>query len=148
MCQLKREDGIWWLGTSANRRTDDIAKEVNAEVENDEAPAENVENVNQGENLEENVEWETQSEEEVATEDVNFVEPEVQVQGEVKEKEPEIDVYQKGKTKTAGVDPSGNLPDHVLLYMQAEMDQVLKPNSRFQELYQQLKSKPPTSPKP
>ncbi|GAB2294948.1 hypothetical protein Dimus_029139, partial [Dionaea muscipula] len=56
MCQLKREDGIWWLGTGANRRIDDIAEEVNAEVENDEGPAENVENVNQGENLEENVE--------------------------------------------------------------------------------------------
>ncbi|GAB2299532.1 hypothetical protein Dimus_033599 [Dionaea muscipula] len=54
MFQLKREQGVWWLSLCENRRRDDVFEEVNAEAENDEAPAENVE-VNEGENLEENV---------------------------------------------------------------------------------------------
>ncbi|GAB2294889.1 hypothetical protein Dimus_029081 [Dionaea muscipula] len=54
----------------------------------------------------------------------------------------------KGKTKLTGVDPSGNLPDTVLVHLQAEMDRAVKTNIRFHELYQQLKTKPPTSPKP
>ncbi|GAB2275474.1 hypothetical protein Dimus_010232, partial [Dionaea muscipula] len=59
MSQLKRKNGIWWLGIGANRRRDE------AEIE--EIPAENVEaeneEVNQGENQKINVEWETESEE-------------------------------------------------------------------------------------
>ncbi|GAB2294717.1 hypothetical protein Dimus_028912 [Dionaea muscipula] len=42
----------------------------------------------------------------------------------------------KGKTTSTGVDPSGSLPDNVLLHLQAEMDRALKRNTRFQELYQ------------
>ncbi|GAB2273276.1 hypothetical protein Dimus_008076 [Dionaea muscipula] len=34
MCKLKREDGIWWIGTGENRRRDDAPEE--------EGPAENV----------------------------------------------------------------------------------------------------------
>ncbi|GAB2294869.1 hypothetical protein Dimus_029062 [Dionaea muscipula] len=33
MCQIRREDGIWWIGTGANRRRDDIENEA---VENEE----------------------------------------------------------------------------------------------------------------
>ncbi|GAB2286121.1 hypothetical protein Dimus_020545 [Dionaea muscipula] len=69
MCQLKRENGVWWLGIGANRRRD--------EVENEEAQDKNVE-INEEEDQEENVEWETENEEEVVPENVN-VEPEVQV---------------------------------------------------------------------
>ncbi|GAB2300949.1 hypothetical protein Dimus_034984 [Dionaea muscipula] len=39
--RLKRENGLWWLVTGANRRRDDVVEEVNAEAENDEAPVEN-----------------------------------------------------------------------------------------------------------
>ncbi|GAB2299148.1 hypothetical protein Dimus_033220 [Dionaea muscipula] len=39
MSQLKREDGVWWLGTGANHRRDDVEEEMNEE----ENAAENVE---------------------------------------------------------------------------------------------------------
>ncbi|GAB2285624.1 hypothetical protein Dimus_020066 [Dionaea muscipula] len=29
MCQLKRENGVWWLGTGDHRRRDDDVEEVN-----------------------------------------------------------------------------------------------------------------------
>ncbi|GAB2278286.1 hypothetical protein Dimus_012974, partial [Dionaea muscipula] len=178
--ELKRENGVWWLEIGANRRRDD--------VDNEEVPAENEETdnveINKGENQEENIGWETQSEEEFVPEDVN-VELEAQVHGEPKEKEVEIkdsgsreklyevvdgtdersayeDVaapavpaaavqtseQQKGKTKTTRVNLSSNLPDSVLLYLQAKMDRALKANTKFQELYQQLKSNPSTFPNP
>ncbi|GAB2276004.1 hypothetical protein Dimus_010746, partial [Dionaea muscipula] len=31
MCQLKRENGVWWMGTGENRRRDDDVEEVNAD---------------------------------------------------------------------------------------------------------------------
>ncbi|GAB2265492.1 hypothetical protein Dimus_000543, partial [Dionaea muscipula] len=50
MCQLRRIDGVWWLGTGEGRRRDGdeaLAENVgNVEVNNEDAPAENVE-VNQ-----------------------------------------------------------------------------------------------------
>ncbi|GAB2299433.1 hypothetical protein Dimus_033501 [Dionaea muscipula] len=57
-------------------------------------------------------------------------------------------VQRKGKIVTIGVDPSGNLPDYLLLHLQAEMDRALKANSRFQELFQKTTSNPTTSTKP
>ncbi|GAB2283970.1 hypothetical protein Dimus_018451 [Dionaea muscipula] len=33
MCKLRREDGIWWIGTGENRRRDDDAPEEEAEKE-------------------------------------------------------------------------------------------------------------------
>ncbi|GAB2290592.1 hypothetical protein Dimus_024874, partial [Dionaea muscipula] len=64
MCQLKREQEVWWLGVGENRRRDD---------ENEEAPAENVE----VENMEEAAfNWEVVNEE-------------VELQGEHTEKESE-----------------------------------------------------------
>ncbi|GAB2287821.1 hypothetical protein Dimus_022178, partial [Dionaea muscipula] len=49
MCQLKRIDGMWRLGTGIGRRRDV-----------DEAPAENVENVevNKGEEFQQDFDWE------------------------------------------------------------------------------------------
>ncbi|GAB2271244.1 hypothetical protein Dimus_006086 [Dionaea muscipula] len=84
MCQLKRENGMWWLGTDANRRRDDME-----EVEHEE--------LNEGEN-EQNKEadfvWEQV--EEVVPESVND-EPEAQVQGGLKEKEAEIEESGSGE---------------------------------------------------
>ncbi|GAB2295292.1 hypothetical protein Dimus_029465 [Dionaea muscipula] len=60
-------------------------------------------------------------------------------------------VQPTGKTVVTGVDPSGplgHLPDFELIHLQAEFPRALQANTRFQELYQQLKSNPPTSPKP
>ncbi|GAB2271158.1 hypothetical protein Dimus_006004 [Dionaea muscipula] len=31
MCKLKRENGVWWMGTGENRRRDDDVEEVNAD---------------------------------------------------------------------------------------------------------------------
>ncbi|GAB2276375.1 hypothetical protein Dimus_011103 [Dionaea muscipula] len=40
MCKLKRENGIWWIGTGENRRRDDD-NEALAEEENEETEAQN-----------------------------------------------------------------------------------------------------------
>ncbi|GAB2290744.1 hypothetical protein Dimus_025017 [Dionaea muscipula] len=56
----------------------------------------------------------------------------------------------KGNT-AVGVDPSGpsnNMLDFDLLHLQAEFARDLQRNTRFQELYQELKSKTPSSQKP
>ncbi|GAB2286699.1 hypothetical protein Dimus_021093 [Dionaea muscipula] len=81
MYQLKRENVIWWLRIGVNKRRD--------EIENEEAQSENVE-MNEEENMEENVVWETENEEEVVLEDVN-VENDAQVQGEAKVTEVEVE---------------------------------------------------------
>ncbi|GAB2299495.1 hypothetical protein Dimus_033562, partial [Dionaea muscipula] len=60
-------------------------------------------------------------------------------------------VQPKGMTVVTGVypsGPSGHLPDFELIHLQAEFTRALQANTRFQELYQQLKSNPSTSPKP
>ncbi|GAB2283647.1 hypothetical protein Dimus_018150 [Dionaea muscipula] len=60
-------------------------------------------------------------------------------------------VLQKEKTTSSGVDPSGpsgHLPDLELIYLQYEFARALQANTSFQELYQQMKSKPLTSPNP
>ncbi|GAB2296734.1 hypothetical protein Dimus_030840 [Dionaea muscipula] len=155
MCQLKREQGVWWLGIRANKRRD--------EVENDEGnPAENVEVENEGVNQKDNEEpdfiWEQV--EEVVPKNVN-VGPEAQVQEEIKEitaededsgtrdkyfdvvdeeRSGDVDVtapavqtsvQQKGKTKAAGVVTSGHLPDLELIHLQAEFARALQANTRF-----------------
>ncbi|GAB2270961.1 hypothetical protein Dimus_005819, partial [Dionaea muscipula] len=52
MCQLKRENGVWWLGSGKNRRRDDDVQEVN-----DDAPAANEEENEEAQNQPE-FEWE------------------------------------------------------------------------------------------
>ncbi|GAB2288024.1 hypothetical protein Dimus_022369, partial [Dionaea muscipula] len=41
MCQLKRENGVWWIGSGKNRRRDDeeVAPAENEEVNEEEAEA-------------------------------------------------------------------------------------------------------------
>ncbi|GAB2303632.1 hypothetical protein Dimus_037618, partial [Dionaea muscipula] len=60
MCQLKREQGVWWLEIGGIRRRDDEAEEVN-----NEAPAENMENeeVNEEEDVQHDFDWEVVNEE-------------------------------------------------------------------------------------
>ncbi|GAB2268965.1 hypothetical protein Dimus_003900, partial [Dionaea muscipula] len=63
----------------------------------------------------------------------------------------QTNVLQKEKTTSSGVDPSGpsgHLSDLELIQLQAEYARALQSNTRFQELYQQMKSKPSASPKP
>ncbi|GAB2278960.1 hypothetical protein Dimus_013629, partial [Dionaea muscipula] len=73
MCQLKRENGVWWLGTGDHRRRDDDVEEVN-----NDAPAGNEEEQNQ------EFDWEA-------------VINEVALQGEHMEKEVEADESGSGE---------------------------------------------------
>ncbi|GAB2268582.1 hypothetical protein Dimus_003537 [Dionaea muscipula] len=68
MCQLKRENGVCWLGTGENRRKDDEDKGVN----NENAPSENLEENPEG------FEWEA-------------VNDEAEIQGGEMEKEAEVE---------------------------------------------------------
>ncbi|GAB2272943.1 hypothetical protein Dimus_007757, partial [Dionaea muscipula] len=76
MCQLKRIDGMWRLGTSEGRKRDD-----------DEALAENVENVevNEGEEVQQDFDWE-QVEEDAEIQGEEQVEEEAEDQGESRKK--------------------------------------------------------------
>ncbi|GAB2270158.1 hypothetical protein Dimus_005065, partial [Dionaea muscipula] len=71
MCQLKRVDGTWRLGTDKGRKRDD-----------DEASAENVENVevNEGEEVQQDFDWE-QVKEDAEIQGEEQVEEEVEVRG-------------------------------------------------------------------
>ncbi|GAB2294648.1 hypothetical protein Dimus_028844 [Dionaea muscipula] len=143
MCQLRREDGIWWLGSGANRRRDEVE----------------VEAMNEEENVPENVEVEEENSENTVEKDKTAKSTPVgfqreQVKGEQHEQDVDIaktvaqPVKQQGKTTGSGVDPSGIILDYDLLHLQAEMNRALKANIRFQELYQNIKPNPPTSPRP
>ncbi|GAB2276611.1 hypothetical protein Dimus_011329 [Dionaea muscipula] len=68
MCQLKRENKVWWLGIGENRRRDDEDEGVN----NENAPTENLEENPEG------FEWEA-------------VNDETEIQGEEIEKEAEVE---------------------------------------------------------
>ncbi|GAB2275555.1 hypothetical protein Dimus_010312, partial [Dionaea muscipula] len=62
MSQLRRENGVWWLGIGANRRSDEdenaLAVNVeNEEVNNEENPVEDVEEQNEEEAIQEEFDW-------------------------------------------------------------------------------------------
>ncbi|GAB2276161.1 hypothetical protein Dimus_010897 [Dionaea muscipula] len=167
MCQLKRIDGVWWLGTGEGRRRDDVIEEMNIEAEN----VENVE-MNEGEAVQQDFDWvqveedaklqgEEQTEKEAEKEkfyDALSDEGPVEALNVASPAAPEVPVVlttsavqQTMKRTSTGVDPSGpsgSILDFHLLHLQAKFARALQRNTRFQELYQELKSKPPTSPKP
>ncbi|GAB2273637.1 hypothetical protein Dimus_008419, partial [Dionaea muscipula] len=103
MCQLKRIDGMWRLGIGEGRKRVD-----------DEALAENVENVevNEGEEVQQDFDWE-QVEEDAKIQGEEQVEEEAEVQGEQKRKGLQWNIQDHG------VDPSGHLPDYELIHLQA-----------------------------
>ncbi|GAB2285958.1 hypothetical protein Dimus_020384 [Dionaea muscipula] len=99
MCQLKRENGVWWIGTSEHRRRDDEAEEVN-----NEASAENMENeeVNEEERVRQEFDWEAVIDEvEIEREKVN---QEAKIQGEHMEKEVEVEESGSGEKYFDAVD--------------------------------------------
>ncbi|GAB2283609.1 hypothetical protein Dimus_018115, partial [Dionaea muscipula] len=137
MCQLRRMNGVWWCGTGEGRRRDD-----------DEAPTENVGNVevNEGEEVQQDFDWEQVEEEaeihEESGSDHKFYDAEVEVEEStdmdvqvpdvaasahrVLETPAPSSVQQKEKT-AAGVDPSsptGNILDSDFLKIQAEFDRA------------------------
>ncbi|GAB2292807.1 hypothetical protein Dimus_027041 [Dionaea muscipula] len=119
MCQLKRENRVWWLGSGENRRRDEIEEEAASE---------------------ERDEWKNslmlwkKRGPRPTSEDVSAPTAQANVQ-------------QKGKTKTIGVDPLGSLPDYDLLHLHVNFARALQAKSRFQELLQQVKPRTSTSPK-
>ncbi|GAB2268149.1 hypothetical protein Dimus_003128 [Dionaea muscipula] len=114
MCKLKRENGIWWIGTGENRRSDDD-NEASAEEENEETEAQN------------DFDWEAK---------FYDAEDEVQESPEVNEEVPAAvapSSAQQKKTETAGVDPSGpsgRLPESVMNKLRAEFERARA--NRFQ----------------
>ncbi|GAB2266076.1 hypothetical protein Dimus_001104 [Dionaea muscipula] len=135
MCQLKRENGVWWLGTGEQRRRDDEAEEVN-----NKAPAANEEG------------------ESGFAEKFHDAEDEVQGSADVIEEVPTVPtpglVQQKDKAP-AGVNPSippCSIPDSVFILLQAEferdradgilaeLERAQAENARLLALLQQAKS--------
>ncbi|GAB2266375.1 hypothetical protein Dimus_001384 [Dionaea muscipula] len=123
MCKLKREDGIWWIGTGENRRRDD----------DDEAPEEEVE---EEEKDQTDFDWEAVVDE-AAVEgesgsDEQFYDAQVDVEDPVTETPaaPEVvaqaSVQQK-EAAASGVDPScptGRIPEAVMNKLQAEFERA------------------------
>ncbi|GAB2266006.1 hypothetical protein Dimus_001036 [Dionaea muscipula] len=144
MCQLKREHGVWWLGTDENRRRDDENEGVN----NENALAENVEEnpegfdwvpVNDEADLQgEEIVREAEVKESGSGEKFYDVKDEIQSPTDMIVEVPEVsafpaspadstNVQTKGKTMTTGVEPSGpssSLPHSLLQHFQADLDRA------------------------
>ncbi|GAB2297976.1 hypothetical protein Dimus_032058 [Dionaea muscipula] len=143
MCQLKREQGVWWLEIGGIRKRDD----------EDEALAENVQNeevANEGKNNQEDFDWEAVIDEvEIQREEM---EKEAEIQGEsgsvdrffdakvgIEEPADEVPAVPafpaslanssnvQQKQNAARVDPSvptGSIPDPLLQQLQADLDRA------------------------
>ncbi|GAB2287560.1 hypothetical protein Dimus_021933 [Dionaea muscipula] len=125
MCQLKRENGVWWLESGENRRIDD---EEAAPAENEEVNEEEEEVVHK----EAEIQGESGSVEKFYDAEDKVQEPaDVIVQDQTTPatfpaSPADSSTMQKEKT-TVGVDPSilsGSIPDTVYLKLQADLEQA------------------------
>ncbi|GAB2270909.1 hypothetical protein Dimus_005770 [Dionaea muscipula] len=110
MCKLRREDGVWWVGTGENRRRDD----------DDEVPEEEVE---------EEEKDQTEFDWEAVIDEVEEPVTETPAAPAV----PAPSTVQQKVTETSGVDPScptGHLPEAVMNKLQAEFERARA--NRFQ----------------
>ncbi|GAB2292965.1 hypothetical protein Dimus_027189 [Dionaea muscipula] len=109
MCKLKREDGIWWVGTGENRRRDDV---VNAPEEEDEEEGGNQAKFDWEAVIDEaTVEGESRSDEQFYDAQVDVEEPRMETHTAPK-MVAQTSVQQK-ETTASGVDPScptGRIP--------------------------------------
>ncbi|GAB2293334.1 hypothetical protein Dimus_027536 [Dionaea muscipula] len=153
MCKLKRENGVWWIGTGENRRRDD-------EVE---APEEEAEEEVEDQN---DFDWEAVIDEAAdqgesgSGEKFYDAEDEIQEPAAVVEEVPAVvaqaSIHQK-ETEALGVDPlgpTGHIPASVFLPLQAEfertranriqaeLEKAQAENARLLALLQQAQSKP------
>ncbi|GAB2299249.1 hypothetical protein Dimus_033319 [Dionaea muscipula] len=122
MSQLKRKNGVWWLGSGANRRRDDEVNEMKNEESEEEAKDDDkVENKDEiddcgsGEKF-----YDAMDEERLADEVVPA--PTV----------PDVAIdKQQEKANSLRVDPSSSLTDYDLLHLQVEFARALQRNTRF-----------------
>ncbi|GAB2280932.1 hypothetical protein Dimus_015548 [Dionaea muscipula] len=153
MCKLKREDGIWWIGSGENRRRDD-----------DDVPEE--EKAQEEEGNQTDFDWEAVVDEaavegESGSEE-KFHDAEDKDQGspEVNDEIPAVvtqDSAQQKEKESSGVDPScptGRIPEAVMHKFQAEfertranrfqadLEKTQAENARLLALLQQAQSKP------
>ncbi|GAB2281046.1 hypothetical protein Dimus_015657 [Dionaea muscipula] len=124
MCQLKRENGVWWLGSGENRRRDD----------EEAAPAQN-EEMNEEERVQLDFDWEAVVDEAALQGESGsgekFYGAEDEVQGctrvveEVREVPTPTSVQRK--RRSFGVDPLapiGSIPDSVFVSLQADFERA------------------------
>ncbi|GAB2266037.1 hypothetical protein Dimus_001067, partial [Dionaea muscipula] len=157
MCKLKRENGIWWIGTRENRRRDD-----EIEAPDEDAHEEEVEDQN-------DFDWEAVIDEAAVQgesgSDDQFFDTQVDVKELVTETpaapafpaSPGDSTNQQQEQTPAGVDPSGpsgHLPESVMNKLQAEfergranrfqadLEKAQAENARLLALLQQAQSKP------
>ncbi|GAB2266874.1 hypothetical protein Dimus_001861 [Dionaea muscipula] len=153
MCKLKREDGIWWIGSGENRRRDD-----------DDVPAE--EEAEKEEENQTDFDWKAVVDEAAVEGESGsgekFYDAEDRDQGspEVNDEIPAVvtqdSAHQKEK-ESSGVDPScptGRIPEAVMHKFQAEfertranrfqadLEKAQAENARLLALLQQAQSKP------
>ncbi|GAB2279349.1 hypothetical protein Dimus_013991 [Dionaea muscipula] len=157
MCKLKRENGVWWIGSGENRRRDD-------EID---APAEEV---HKEEEAQKDFDWEVVIDE-VAVQgksgsDDQFFDAQVDVEEPVTEAlaapafpaSPRDSTNQQREQTLARVNPSagpsGHIPESVMIKLQAEferaranriqadLEKAQAENARLLTLLQQAQSKP------
>ncbi|GAB2293208.1 hypothetical protein Dimus_027416 [Dionaea muscipula] len=153
MCKLKRENGIWWIGTGENRRrVDDV-----------EAPKEETEEEVEAQN---NFDWEVVIDEAAVQGESGsgekFYDAEDEVQGSPEVNDEILAVVtqalaQQKETTPSGVDPSGpsgRIPEVVMNKLQAEferaranrfqadLEKAQVENARLLSLLQQAQTKP------
>ncbi|GAB2281925.1 hypothetical protein Dimus_016489, partial [Dionaea muscipula] len=156
MCQLKRENGVWWFSSGENRRRDD----------EEAAPVQGEEVYEEEQNSK--FDWEAMGESGL---DDQFYDAQVEVK-ELVAKAPAIPVFpaspgdssnQQKEKEAAGVDPSrptGNIPDSVMIQLQAkferaqenriqaDLEKAQAENARLLALLQQVQSQPKPQEKP
>ncbi|GAB2270800.1 hypothetical protein Dimus_005667 [Dionaea muscipula] len=123
MCKLRRENGIWWIGTGENRRRDD----------DDEVSVEEAHEEEEGQN---DFDWETVIDEAAVKGESGSGEKFYDAEDEIQEPATVVEEVstevaqasaQQKKTEIAGVDPSGpsgHLPETVMNKLQAEFERA------------------------
>ncbi|GAB2268843.1 hypothetical protein Dimus_003786 [Dionaea muscipula] len=153
MCKLRRENGVWWIGTGENRRKDD----------DDEVPEEEVE---EEEKDQTEFDWKTvideAAEQGESGSDDQFFDAQVEVEEPLTETSaapavPAPSTVQQKVTETSGVDPScptGRILEAVMNKLQAEferaranrfqadLEKAQAENARLLALLQQAQTKP------
>ncbi|GAB2286328.1 hypothetical protein Dimus_020745 [Dionaea muscipula] len=155
MCKLRREDGVWWIGSGENRRGDDVVDAPEEEAEEEEE--------NQTE-----FDWKAvideAAEQGESGSDDQFYDAQVDVEEPVTETpdapaipaSPEQILVQQKETTPSGVDPScpsGRIPEAVMNKLQeeferarvnriqADMEKAQAENARLLAMLQQAKFK-------